>query len=41
IAYMKAKEGKTESSFELTPFYLRKSQAERMYENKMSADKNS
>ena len=34
IAYLKAKEGNVDSSFEMTPFYLRKSQAERMYEKK-------
>lgn len=41
IAYMKAKEGKTEYSIELVPFYLRKSQAERMYEKKLLANNNS
>ncbi|TYQ18032.1 UNVERIFIED_CONTAM: tRNA threonylcarbamoyladenosine biosynthesis protein TsaB [Acetivibrio alkalicellulosi] len=34
IAYMKFKKGDIDSSFEMTPFYLRKSQAERQYEKK-------
>lgn len=36
IALKMAKEGKFESSFELVPFYLRKSQAERELEKKLS-----
>ncbi len=35
IALDMAKEGKFESSFELVPFYLRKSQAEREFEKKL------
>ncbi|WP_010246732.1 tRNA (adenosine(37)-N6)-threonylcarbamoyltransferase complex dimerization subunit type 1 TsaB [Acetivibrio cellulolyticus] len=35
IALKMAKDGKTESSFELVPFYLRKSQAERELEKKL------
>ena len=34
IAYLKAQEGLLESSFEMAPFYLRKSQAEREFEKK-------
>ncbi|MFZ5985730.1 MAG: tRNA (adenosine(37)-N6)-threonylcarbamoyltransferase complex dimerization subunit type 1 TsaB [Bacillota bacterium] len=34
IAYLKAKEGSLETSFEMVPFYLRKSQAEREFEKK-------
>lgn len=41
IAYLKARNGEVNSSFELTPFYLRKSQAERMYEKRLSANDNS
>ncbi|MDQ2086215.1 tRNA (adenosine(37)-N6)-threonylcarbamoyltransferase complex dimerization subunit type 1 TsaB [Herbivorax sp. ANBcel31] len=41
IAYLKAKEGNIESSFEMVPFYLRKSQAERMYEKKLSVNDDS
>ncbi|OPZ93205.1 MAG: tRNA threonylcarbamoyladenosine biosynthesis protein TsaB [Firmicutes bacterium ADurb.Bin419] len=37
IALKMAKEGKYESSFELVPFYLRKSQAERELEKKLCA----
>ncbi len=37
IALKMAKEGKFESSFELVPFYLRKSQAERELEKKLCA----
>ena len=35
LAIMMAKEGKLTSSFELVPFYLRKSQAEREMEKKL------
>jgi len=37
LALIMAKEGKTTSSFELVPYYLRKSQAERQLEKKLSA----
>jgi len=36
LALIKALNGMTESSFDMVPFYLRKSQAEREYEKKMS-----
>jgi len=36
LALIKALNGITESSFDMVPFYLRKSQAEREYEKKMS-----
>lgn len=35
IAYLKAVEGFLESSFDMVPFYLRKSQAEREFEKKL------
>jgi len=35
IAYLKAAKGELENSFEMVPFYLRKSQAEREYEKKL------
>lgn len=38
IALKKVKEGKFESSFELVPFYLRKSQAERELEKKLCGE---
>jgi len=37
LALIKAINGMTESSFDMVPFYLRKSQAEREYEKKVSA----
>jgi len=39
IAYLKAQKGEFESSFDMVPFYLRKSQAEREYEKKQSNEK--
>jgi tRNA threonylcarbamoyladenosine biosynthesis protein TsaB len=38
LALVKASSGMTESSFDMVPFYLRKSQAEREYEKRQSAD---
>ncbi|HHV28033.1 MAG TPA: tRNA (adenosine(37)-N6)-threonylcarbamoyltransferase complex dimerization subunit type 1 TsaB [Clostridium sp.] len=35
IAYLKAVDNEVESSFDMVPFYLRKSQAEREYEKKL------
>jgi tRNA threonylcarbamoyladenosine biosynthesis protein TsaB len=35
VAYIKANGGKTENCFDMVPFYLRKSQAERELENKL------
>lgn len=37
LALMKAKKGEVESAFDMAPFYLRKSQAEREYERRMKA----
>ncbi|HPD00330.1 MAG TPA: tRNA (adenosine(37)-N6)-threonylcarbamoyltransferase complex dimerization subunit type 1 TsaB [Acetivibrio sp.] len=39
IAYIKASKGELENSFDMVPFYLRKSQAEREYEKKLCNEK--
>jgi tRNA threonylcarbamoyladenosine biosynthesis protein TsaB len=39
IAYLKAVKGELENSFDMVPFYLRKSQAEREYEKKLCNEK--
>lgn len=38
LAYLRASKGMLEDCFEMTPFYLRKSQAEREYEQRRSAN---
>lgn len=38
IAHKMASEGSSQNSYEMIPFYLRKSQAEREYENKLCKD---
>jgi len=38
LAYLKAMNNELESCFDMVPFYLRKSQAEREYEKKLCKD---